>query len=109
MIKEVIIRKMRRRRHGDHARNGAIVPFFPDGAAPNGISLPVLFSPDPPAARRFLEFFTANLRNPHTRKAYAKAAGEFAAWCGRAGIGHLREVLPVHVAAYVEELQRRLS
>ena len=74
-----------------------------------GLALPSLFTSDPAAARRFLEFFTANIRNPHTRKAYAKAAGEFADWCEHAGIEHLRDVQPVHVAAYVEELQRRLS
>jgi hypothetical protein len=29
------------------------------------------------ASMRFLEFFTANIRNPHTRRAYARAAEEF--------------------------------
>ncbi|MGC2222673.1 MAG: hypothetical protein WA624_10080 [Methylocella sp.] len=29
------------------------------------------------ASYRFLEFFTANIRNPHTRRAYARAAKEF--------------------------------
>jgi hypothetical protein len=33
------------------------------------------------AAKRFLEFFTATIRNPHTRKAYARATGDFFAWC----------------------------
>ena len=60
-------------------------------------------------ARRVIEFFTANIRNPHTRKAYAKAAGEFAAWCEARGLGQLRDVQPVHVAAYVEELQLRIA
>ena len=32
-------------------------------------SLPALFTPTPAAARRTLEFFTANIRNPNTRKA----------------------------------------
>ena len=27
-----------------------------------------------------VEFFAAPIRNPHTRKAYARAAGGFAAW-----------------------------
>jgi hypothetical protein len=30
---------------------------------------------------RFLEFFAANIRNPHTRRAYARAVVEFLAWC----------------------------
>jgi len=47
----------------------------------NSLTLPALFAPDPSTARRVLEFFSANIRNPHTRKAYGKAAGEFAAWC----------------------------
>jgi hypothetical protein len=29
------------------------------------------------ADRRFVEFFTANIRNPNTRKAYYRAACEF--------------------------------
>jgi hypothetical protein len=33
------------------------------------------------AGIRFLEFFAANIRNPHTRRAYARAADEFLAWC----------------------------
>ena len=33
------------------------------------------------AGVRFLEFFTAQIRNPHTRRAYARAAAEFLAWC----------------------------
>ena len=40
-----------------------------------GITLPALFRPDAATAKRVLEFFTANIRNPNTRKAYAKAGG----------------------------------
>ena len=58
---------------------------------------PALLAPE--ADRRVIEFFTAHIRNPHTRKAYARAAGGFAAWCERHGIAHLRDVVPVHVAA----------
>jgi len=36
------------------------------------------------AGMRFLEFFAANIRNPHTRRAYARAADEFLAWCAKA-------------------------
>jgi hypothetical protein len=38
----------------------------------SGPMLPKLFAPDPDAARRFIEFFTANIRNPNTRRAYAR-------------------------------------
>ncbi len=33
------------------------------------------------AQLRFLEFFAASIRNPHTRRAYAGAVAEFLAWC----------------------------
>jgi hypothetical protein len=45
------------------------------------LALPALFAPDPATARCVLGFFTVNIRNPHTRKAYGKAAGGFASWC----------------------------
>ena len=58
------------------------------------------------AATRFIEFFTANIRNPNTRAAYARAAVDFFGWCERHGVGPLPAIQPVHVAAYVEELTR---
>lgn len=54
------------------------------------------------AAWRFIEFFTANIRNHNTRAAYAKAIGRFFAWCEERGLG-LRDIRPVVVAAYLEE------
>jgi hypothetical protein len=44
----------------------------------NKQSLPALFTPSERAARRYVEIFTANIRNANTRKAYARAASEFA-------------------------------
>lgn len=38
-------------------------------------ALPALFSPNSDTGKRFIEFFTANIRNPNTRKAYAWAVG----------------------------------
>src|SRR3954463_6631581 len=54
------------------------------------------------AAYRFFEFFTANIRNPNTRRAYHRAALAFFAWTleRRIPLGAIR---PPHVAAYVEE------
>jgi hypothetical protein len=49
------------------------------------------------ASMRFLEFFAANIRNPHTRRAYARAAEEFLAWCADAGVPSIATVQPVHV------------
>ncbi|MDQ2841537.1 MAG: site-specific integrase [Acidobacteriota bacterium] len=56
------------------------------------------------AAIRFLEFFTVNIRNPNTRAAYGRAASAFLGWCEDRGLTELRQVQPVHVAAYVEQL-----
>ena len=57
------------------------------------------------AAWRFLEFFTVNIRNRNTRAAYARAAAALLRWCEGQGIGELGRVQPVHVAAYIEQLQ----
>jgi site-specific recombinase XerD len=56
------------------------------------------------ARRRFLEFFTANIRNRNTRAAYARAVSQFFRWCEARGLRELGRLEPVHVAAYVEEL-----
>lgn len=75
-----------------------------------GCALPALFAPTPDAAKRYVEFFTANIRNANTRRAYARAAAAFATWCRDvAGIAELRDIEPVHVAAYVETLQADLA
>ena len=75
----------------------------------SSVSLPVLFAPTADASKRFIEFFTANIRNPNTRKAYAWAVGEFATWCEANGLTELSDIEPVHVAAYIEILWQRLS
>src|ERR687884_2218428 len=54
------------------------------------------------ASRRFIEFFTANIRNKNTRMAYMRALGPFLSWCERRGLT-LGSIQPVHVAAYVEQ------
>lgn len=58
------------------------------------------------AQLRFLEFFTAQIRNPHTRRAYARAVGDFLAWCQAAGVPALDAVQPLHVAAWIEQQTR---
>jgi integrase/recombinase XerD len=54
------------------------------------------------AGRRFIEFFTAHIRNANTRRAYARAIAQFFKWCEARGIG-LHQVSPVAVAAYIEQ------
>lgn len=56
------------------------------------------------AAWRFLEFFTANIRNKNTRAAYARAVRLFCDWLEARGIHDLAQVNPVLVAGYVEQL-----
>jgi site-specific recombinase XerD len=56
------------------------------------------------AARRFLEFFAATIRNANTREAYYRACCRFFAWCEQNGLDDLPSIEPLHVAAYVEAL-----
>lgn len=60
------------------------------------------------AGKRFIEFFTAEIRNRNTRMAYARAVAQFLQWCDDAGL-ELEGIEPVHVAAYIEGLQADLS
>jgi site-specific recombinase XerD len=60
------------------------------------------------AGRRFVEFFTAHIRNRGTRAAYARVVNRFCSWCEMRGIS-LQQISPVVVAGYVEELTHRLS
>ena len=56
------------------------------------------------ASWRYIEFFTANIRNPNTRRAYARACAAFLHWCEQRG-HRLASLRPFDVAAYVEQLQ----
>ncbi len=58
---------------------------------------------------RFLEFFAANIRNAHTRRAYSRAVVDFLAWCEGRGVRTLSAVQPLHVAGYIETLSRARS
>ncbi|QND44345.1 site-specific integrase (plasmid) [Rhizobium lusitanum] len=70
-----------------------------------GSVLPVLVADSGErAAICFLEFFTANIRNPNTRKAYARSAATFLDWCDRRGINALTAIQPIHVATWIEEI-----
>src|ERR1700694_153975 len=68
-----------------------------------------LFTPTPKAAKRVLEFFTTQINNDHTRKAYLNAARRFADWCEERDIRELDAVEPFHVAAFVKQLQGEFS
>ena len=62
----------------------------------------VIDNAGPQARRRFVEFFVANIRNPNTRIAYARAVARFFAWCEEHHIA-LNKVEPILVAAYIEQ------
>jgi site-specific recombinase XerD len=58
------------------------------------------------ASLRFLEFFAANIRNPHTRRAYSRAVGEFMTWCDDNHVTSITAVQPLHVSAWIEQQTR---
>jgi site-specific recombinase XerD len=60
------------------------------------------------ATRAFLEFFTATIRNKHTRLAYARACARFLDWCEDRGL-RLEQIEPIVVAAYVEGLGQAMA
>jgi integrase/recombinase XerD len=62
---------------------------------------PVIARAGENASRRFIEFFTVNIRNKNTRKAYVRALADFLDWCETRGV-QLKDIQPVVVAAYIE-------
>lgn len=60
------------------------------------------------ASYRFLEYFTANIRNPNTRKAYYRAVRRFLDWCDLYDM-ELAQLNPIIVAAYIEQLATEMS
>jgi site-specific recombinase XerD len=77
-----------------------------DQRAPNVV--PALIADLGDEAWRYVEFFTANIRNPHTRPAYARACNRFFAWCEDHGMTPAA-IRPHDVATYIEELQDAVS
>jgi site-specific recombinase XerD len=78
--------------------------------APSADLLPApLFAPTPAATKRFIELFTAQINNDHTRKSYLNATKRFADWCETRGLRDLVDVEPIHVAAFVKDLQGQFS
>ena len=71
--------------------------------------MPALFAPTKSAAKRFLEFSAANIRNPNARRAYLWADRDFANWCSANDFHEFVNVEPVHVSAYIELLGKQLA
>jgi site-specific recombinase XerD len=80
------------------SQDAAVIPVWR-----SALAVPtVIAHAGPKAAERFFEFFTANIRNRNTRRAYARSAGRFFAWCSERGYG-LQQIRPILVAAYIEQ------
>lgn len=54
----------------------------------------------------FVNFFISNIRNPNTRRAYARHARNFCAFIEARGVADIRQVQSPHVAAYLEARNR---
>ena len=79
-------------------------PFLP--TLPTGAVVPAIVAKHGErAAWRYLEFFAVSIRNPNTRAAYARAASAFFAWSAALSLS-LPGIMPVHVAAWIEQLSR---
>lgn len=88
----------------------SLFPTLPAQSSPPALSfggtleLPALIvAAGEQTARRFLEYFTAHIRNPNTRRAYAHAVARFLDWCDSHG-RTLEQLEPMLVAAYIEQL-----
>jgi site-specific recombinase XerD len=60
------------------------------------------------AAWRYIEFFTANIRNPNTHRAYFRGCNRFLVWCEDRGLT-LAAIRPHDVATYIEHRQNTVS
>lgn len=90
----------------------AILPLIQSGALtplPNAHLLPPLIAQaGEQASWRYIDFFTANIRNPNTRRAYTRACHQFFAWCDECGLG-LGTIRPFDVSIYIEVRQQTHS
>ena len=85
------------------ARSGALTPL------PDGPLIPALIAAaSDQAAWRYIDFFTTNIRNPNTRRAYARACSQFFAWCDERGRA-LTTIRPIDVSTYIEARQQNHS
>ena len=80
----------------DRSTPGALTPL------PDGNLIPTLIADaGEQAAWRYIDFFTSNIRNPNTRRAYARACQTFFAWCDERGLS-LTTIRPYDVSTYIE-------
>lgn len=78
-------------------------------ALPDAALIPALIAnAGDQASWRYVDFFTSNIRNPNTRRAYARACHKFFAWCAERGLG-LTTIRPFDVSTYIEVRQQTHS
>ncbi len=70
---------------------------------------PLVAASGPKAEACFWEYFVAQIRNPHTRRAYGRAVRAFLAWCVTQNVTSVARVKPLHIGVYLESLNGRLS
>ena len=88
----------------EDGEGGELVPVSDGWLVGGRIVLPrIIAEAGTRAGERFIEFFTAQIRNPHTRRAYGRAVADFCAWADEKAL-RLDQLRPVVVAAYVEQL-----
>jgi integrase/recombinase XerD len=94
---------------GDQPPSLPLVTSKDDLSGTSGFAVPAIIAREgDDAVRRFIEFFTATIRNANTRAAYAQAIGQFLKWCEQHRM-QLSSITPVIVAAYVEQLGKQKS
>ena len=83
------------------------LPLAPAAGVPQRYrdAVPALFAAKEATAKRTFEFFAVGIRNSNTRIAYARAVSDFSTWCEKHGLREIRQVQPVHVAAFIEGLK----
>jgi site-specific recombinase XerD len=83
----------------------AKAPRISAAIAADGVVPVIIADAGDHAARRFLEFFAATIRNKNTRMAYYHAVCRFFAWCDEHQLGGIADIEPLHVSAYIEAMQ----
>jgi site-specific recombinase XerD len=92
--------------------NDQLPAVLPSGAVTPAVSDDTLYKVVPAvvaalgdqASWRYVEFFAANIRNPNTRRAYARACSRFFGWCEDRGLT-LTTIRPFDVGEWIEQLQ----
>ena len=84
-------------------------PSLPQKAKGQALTVPAIITNEgKKTTKRFLEFFTANIRNPNTRASYVRAISQFLTWCDELGVT-LEKIEPMVVASYIEKLTQERS